>query len=263
MTRVERLENLFKLVELNKTKSLLKIWYEIFEVTTIYEVYARLESVQNEIDELEKEIKELKLYNNPHFQTIISSLNTIIQFPSLNSTINNQSFMQDPQKNSILQTFDMLKTFIDNKHIQVESEEDIPNSEFEKFKINIQKIILEIENSNISDDDKKIFLSIFHDINKGLSLYKINGLNALIEVLRNNICKLQILENHKSQKYTQLAKKYFATIWSWSKKYMKKKVQNILESETTKLLENMDKHISEWNNDNDNDDLDDSTSKGK
>ena len=102
------------------------------------------------------------------------------------------------------------------------------------------------------------FLSSLKNIKNWLlisSLGKINGLNALIDVLKNNICKIQILINVKDEEYSkgnQFLKESFATVWSWSKKYLKKKATNILESNTAELLENFDKKVSEWNKNSEN-----------
>jgi len=248
MTRAERLHYLLEEINNNKSKSLLNIWMELFDVSNIFEVYDRLIYVKKEIDLFDVEIKLLGLDNNEQFKNIISILNTIVEYPSLNSSISNYDFIQSPKIELTFSTFNMFKTFEEAKHISPEKEEDIPHDEFILFKKNIDNIIDEIETSNMLESDKLIFLSIFHDLNKGMSLYKINGLNAFIEVLKDNFCKIKMISNiddsnEKNVKFKTLTKKIIGKIWVWTITYMKKRTIGLIDSNVAKYL---DDKASEW-----------------
>jgi hypothetical protein len=246
MTRAERLHNLLEEINIKKAHNLLKIWSEIFDTSNIFEIYDRLIYVKKEIDAFDEELQLLNL-DNEQFKTTIYALNTIIKSSSLASSMSNYDFFRSPKLELIFSTFDTLKLFEQRNYISLEKEEDIPTDEFISFKRNIDNIINEIEKSNMLKADKLIFLSIFHDLSKGFSLYKINGLDAFVEVLRNNFCKIKMIseleDNVDSIKLKTLMKKTVGQIWVWTVKYTKKKTLGLLESKFTKVL---DENLSEW-----------------
>ncbi len=263
MTRAERLHNLLKDIKKNEAKSLMNIWQEMFEVSDIFEIYERLIYVKKEIDYFESEIAELNLSNTTQLKDIVKILNFIVKFPALNASINNQAIMQDNTINIVFSSFDFYQSISEAQHIDLEIEENIPEKEFNIFKDSIDNIIEEINSSNISDNDKNIFLSIFKDINKAISLYKINGLNAFMEAIRNNLCKIQMLsendkEDSNSERFKILTKRTIAKIYIWSKSYIKKKAVNSIELNAIKFL---DDKVSKWaelpvSSDNDIEDAD-------
>ena len=248
MTRPERLHYLLEEINNKKSNSLLTIWTELLDTSNIFEIYDRLIYVKKEIDLLELEMEVLGLGDSEQFKKIIATLNTIIEYPSLNASIASSHHMQSSTINLTFAAFDMLKTFERANHIILEQEEDIPDDEFILFRQNINNIIDEVERSYMLEFDKLIFLSIFHDINKGFSLYKINGLDAFIEVLRNNFCKIKMIsdleeDTPESIKFKNLMKKTVGKIWIWTQTYTKKKVIGLLES---KLKKSLDESFSEW-----------------
>jgi len=256
MTRAERLRYLLEEINNKKTKPLLNVWIELFEVSNIFEVYDRLLYVKKEIDAFDIEIKLLKFDNNEDFKNIIITLNSIVGFASLSSPLSNQNFLETIRMGKIFSAFNMFQTMEQANHIFPEKEEDIPIDEFISFKENIEKIISEIEASNILEADKLIFLSIFHDLNKGISLYKINGLNAFYEVLRDNICKIKMIsdideKNEENNKFKLLTKKMINKVWIWSITYANKKTQGLLDSKITKYLDEWAGEESPNNNSND------------
>ena len=248
MTRAERLHSLLKDIKSKEAKSLINTWREIFEVSNIFEIYERLIYVKKEIDYFESEIKKLNLNNNQQFKDIITTLNLIVAFPTLNASINNQTVMKNETINIVFASFSIYQSISEAQHIDLEIEENIPEEEFNSFKENIDNIIKEINNSDISKHDKNIFLSIFNDINKAISLYKINGLNAFMEVIRNNVCKITMVsdndrEDSHTKKFTTITKSTISKIYNWSKLYIKKKAINSIELQAIKFL---DDKISKW-----------------
>ena len=247
MTRAKRLDNLLKEIKSKETKALLIIWQEIFEVSSIFEVYEHLIYVKKEIDAFELEIKQFNMADNTQFKNIISTLDTIVNFPSLNTSIQNQAVMKNEVIDIVFASFEIYQTLVQAQHLLAEIEDDIPTDEFESFKENLETIITDIESSDIIDDDKSIFLSIFYDLNKAMSLYQVNGINAFNEVIRNNLCKIQMIdsleENEDLNKYKTFTKKAIGTIWIWSITYVKKKVISTIESKAYKFLED---NASEW-----------------
>jgi len=265
MTRAERLSNLLREVKKRETKTLIEIWKEIFDVSTVFEVYECLVEVKKEIDAFELEIKELNLESDTQFKGIVKTLNFIVDFPSLNASVKNNAIMRNENINIVFASFDIYQSFIEAKHVILETEENIPDDELESFKDNIESTIEEIEASDIPDSDKKIFLSIFHDLNKGISLYKVSGLNGFVEVVRNNICKIKMIsdldeENNDNDKFKILTKKAIGKIWIWATAYIKKKAIKTIES---KVIQYLDENASKWaglpmpDNNDDPDDIED------
>ncbi len=262
MTRAERLSNLLREVKKRETKTLLETWKEIFGISTVSEVYECLVDIKKEIDAFELEIKELNLESNVQFKTIIRTLNIIVEFPALNTSVKGQVVMRDESINIVFASFGIYESLIQAQHITLEIEEDIPSDELKSFKENIESTIKEIEASDIPDSDKKIFLSIFYDLNKAVSLYKVSGLNGFVEVVRNNICKIKMIsdsddENNDNKKLKILTKKAIGQIWIWTTTYIKKKAIKTLES---KVIQYLDENASKWAElptPDSNDDLDD------
>ncbi len=248
MTRSNRLYELLKTVKTKENESLFKIWKDIFDVNSIIEIYERLIFLKKEIVLFEKEIELLNLNNNSQFNNIIKTLNLIVDFPSLNSRIDNQSLLKNEQINITFASFEIFNSFAEEKHIRLDFEDVINENEFDEFKSTIKKILKDISEAEISEIDRDIFLSIFQDISKAISLYQINGLNAFIEVIRNNLCKIRMIneienDNEKFNIYKKLTKKIVGTIWVWTIKYMKSRVINVIES---KAFEFLDEKASEW-----------------
>ena len=248
MTRAKRLDNLLKDIKSKETKSLLTIWKEIFEVSNIFEVYEHLIYVKQEIDAFELEIKQFNMADNTQFKNIISTLNTIVNFPSLNAPIQNQAIMKNEVINIVFASFEIYQTLVQAQHLLAEIEDDIPTDEFESFKKNIETIIKDVESSDIVDSDKSIFLSIFYDLNKAVALYQVNGINAFTEVIRNNLCKINMIniteeDNSDIDKYKNFTKKAIGIVWIWGIKYVKKRVIGAIESKAFQFL---DENASEW-----------------
>ena len=247
MTRAKRLLNLLQTVKEKESKQLLSIWKEIFEVTDIFEVYSRLIYVKKEIEEFESELIELNISENQQFKDTLQTLNLIVGFPSLNSRIDNQQSMKNENINIVFGSFSIYQSILEAQHIQMDLEKDIDKDEFEEFKKGILNVIKEIEKSDMEDSDKEIFLSIFHDLNKGISLYKINGINSFVEVIKNNFCKIQMIVNSepssKTDKFKQLTKYYISKSYIWTKSVIKKKIINSIEYKGMKMI---DESITGW-----------------
>lgn len=228
MTRAERLHNLLKEIKNREKQPLITIWKEIFEVSDIFEIYENLVYVKKEIDAFELEIKKLNLNNNQQFKNIINALNTIVQFPALNSNIDNQAIMKNEYINILFASFDMFNSFAKAQHVRLENEENVPEDKFENFRESIKQAIDEIEASDIPINDKSIFLSIFHDLNKATSLYKINGLKSFMEVIHNNICKIRMIDESIGKdssgsynNFKTLVDKAIKEVWFWVNLYSK------------------------------------------
>jgi len=183
MTRADRLHDLLKILKDKEQEALLKVWKDIFEVSNIIEVYERLVYVKKEIDLFELDIKTLNLERNPQFQDIIKSLNYIINFPSINANLQNQAFMKNENINILFASFDMFRSFSEAQHIELIVEDDIPTDEFDEFKNMLRQTIEDLHNSDLASSERVIFLSIFNDIEKALSLYQINGINAFMDAI--------------------------------------------------------------------------------
>jgi DNA-binding transcriptional regulator YhcF (GntR family) len=237
MTRASRLLDLLKEIKSRETKTLLLTWQEIFEVTSIIEVYERLLLVKKEIDSFEDELKQLKLDSNPDNQNILKTLNFILNFPSLNGSINNQILIKNENIEKVYVSLNLIQTMIDAGYFKLENEENIPSDKFEAFKETIRESINEIEESDIPNEDKIMFLSIFYELNKGISLYKINGISGFMDILSNNICKIymleKIIEKDKTKNYTKFKNsinKAVNEVWFWIEIYKKLDKTNLLVS---------------------------------
>lgn len=197
MTRSKRLYQLLKTIKAAEEKKFSEIWMEEFEISRTTDIYEILYHTQKEIDSFALELQTVKMDKSPPFQKIIQTLNSVINFPSINASIANQAFIKDEQINIVFNTFEIYEHMIEAEHLLNVIEEDIPEDEFEVFKELLDSMIEELKLSEIEESDKELFLSIFNDIRKAFSLYRINGLESFIEAIRNNFCKIQMIDDSK------------------------------------------------------------------
>lgn len=254
MTRALRLLNLLKEIKSREAKTLMITWQEIFEVSIPIEVYERLILVKKEIDSFEDELKQLKLDSNPDNQNILTTLNFILNFPALNGSISGQHLIKNENIEKVYVSLNLIQTMIDAGYFKLEDEESIPDDRFEAFKESIKESISEIEESDIPNEDKIMFLSIFYELNKGISLYKINGISGFMDILSNNICKIymleKIIEKDKTGNYTKFKNginKAVSEVWFWIEIYKKIDKTNLLVSNTYTYIK---ERVSEISKDN-------------
>ncbi len=261
MTSVSRLKSLLEDLENRSDKKVLNTWYEIFSITTIFEVYDHLSHVGKEIDSLEEELIKNKLIDNPDYKNIISSFNGIVQHIHMTQTISQISFMNKENIMKLKISLNSLETLNNAGHLRFKFESDVKEEEFDNFKNSINETIEKIENSDMPDEDKKIFLSIFYDFNKAISLYKINGLNSFWEVIENNICKIKLIDeienSQENGNYNELKRVLINSlneVWYWIQIYQKadqtlkvsSKIYGYIKSKVSELTDNIeDVEISE------------------
>ena len=228
MTSVTRLHNLFKELEVRKEEEVLKSWKNIFNTSNIFEVYNYLSSVNKELELLEHELTEKKLINNTQFKNIINTINMVINHPHLTQRISQIPVMIPDNIVKVNIAFESLQTFIDAQLLELKFEKEVEEDKFDNFKNIINETIEKIENSDMSDEDKKIFLSVFYDFNKAISLYKIKGLDAFWEVIQNDICKIKIInkfedeqENGTYNKLKTVLLNSLNEVWFWIQIYQK------------------------------------------
>lgn len=261
MTSVTRLKNLLDELVSNNSNKVLDAWLNILEVSTIFEVYEHLQNIDKEIDLLEEELTRNKLIDNPDYKNIINSFNGIIRHMHMTQTINQISFMNQDNIMRLNISLNSLETFNSAGHLKFKFENEVEEEKFEDLKKSINETIEKIENSNMPEEDKKIFLSIFYDFNKAISLYKINGLDSFWEVIQNNICKLKFIDevenNSENSIYFELKDvltKSINEVWYWIQIYQKidqtakiaSKAYGFIKNKITELSENIeDTEISE------------------
>lgn len=256
MTTVTRLQILLKELQSRQDKKVLQTWQEIFEVSTIFEIYEHLFNVSKEIDLLEQELTKNELIDNPDYKNIVNSFNGIVNHIHMTQTIKQISYMNPENIMKLNISLGTLITMNDKSHLKFKFENEVDEEKFNNFKNSINDTIEEIENSDMPDEDKKIFLSIFYDFNKAISLYRINGLDAFWDVIQNNICKIKMIGefDDKENKYDNLKSitlKSLNEIWFWIQIYQKtdaslrlgKKAYGYLKDNVLKLTENIDDEI--------------------
>lgn len=256
MTSVTRLYNLFKELESRKEEQVLIAWKYIFNTTDIFEVYNYLSNVNKELQLLENELIEKKLIDNNQFKNIIYTINTIINHPFLTQQISQISVMNPNNIKKVNDGFKALQTFIDAQILKLKFEEEVDVEKFDKFKKMLNETIDDIENSNLDDEEKTIFLSIFYDFNKAISLYKINGLDAFLEVIRNDLCKIKMVDELKNvddnteyDKFKILITKSISEVWFWIQIYQKVDNTVTLGSKVYGYLKNKISEITKNNKD--------------
>lgn len=247
MRRVDRIHELFLKLNENKEKSFYVFWKTYFDVENTIEIFKKLVYLEKEVRLFELELKSLRLDQNQEFIKTINTLNSIILNRSLDVNIINQSYMQENNFNLLLASLSMFKTFADANHIESIIEDDIPEKELSEFKKYVEDLIKSLNDSNIDEADKKIFLELYNNFVEALSLYKINGLEAFEEAIRKNICKMQLIQDSinddKYEFYKNGAKKITGIVFSWSIKYIRKKVLGIIDNKIVKYIE---EHVDEW-----------------
>lgn len=254
MTSVTRLKNLLDLLNENEKIKILDAWQNIFNIPDIFQVYVHLSQVKVEIELLEKELIESKLINNDDYKNIITSFTGIISHPYLSQTVNQIPLMNKDNTTRLSISLNSLETFNTAGYIKFKYEEEVESDKFDNFKNSILETIEKIEASDMPLEDKKIFLSIFYDFNKAISLYKINGLDAFWEVVQNNICKIKMIDDTFSDndnKYKEIKGvllKSLDEVWFWIQMYQKvdstlkiaSKAYGYLKNKVTELTENID-----------------------
>lgn len=255
MTSVSRLKSLLEDLENRSDKKVLNTWYEIFSITTIFEVYDHLRYLGKEINSLEEELIKNKLIDNPDYKNIISSFNGIVQHIHMTQTISQISFMNKENIMKLKISLNSLETLNNAGHLKFKFESDVKEEEFDNFKNSVNETIEKIENSDMPDEDKKIFLSIFYDFNKAISLYKINGLDSFWEVIENNICKIKLIdeiedgqENSNYNELKTILLKSLNEVWYWIQVYQKidqtlkigSKVYGYIKDKVSELIEDVE-----------------------
>ncbi len=196
MTRVTRLRKLFEELKKYEKLVLIEAWKKIFDVEDTIDVYERLIEVKKEIISFENDLTKLQLSNSEQFKRGISVLKSIINHTNFQTTVSSFGFMKPDQYNRTKDSFEMIEAVVNTGHILLESEDTVPKDKFTNFIYSIKKTIEEIEASAMNAEDKEIFLSIFYDFNKAISLYKICGLNAFLNTIQNNICKMILIDKN-------------------------------------------------------------------
>lgn len=195
MTSVTRLHNLFKELESRKEEQVLIVWKNIFETADMFEVYNYLSKVNQEILLLKNELTERKLIVDRQYENIINTLNTIINHPHLTQKVSQITVMNPDNIVKVNMSFESLQTFINADILKLKYEEEVAEDKFDSFKDMINETIEAVENSNLENEEKAVFLSILYDFNKAISLYKVNGLDAFIEVIKNDLCKIKMIDD--------------------------------------------------------------------
>jgi len=257
MTSITRLTYILNSLENKKETQILNAWKTIFEVSTLFEVYEHLQSIGKEVNILEKELIQNKLIDNDDYKNIISSFHGIINYMHMTQKVNQIILMSPENVMKLNMSLNSLKTIVDTGHFSFKFEDEVDEDKFNNFKNSINETIEEIENSDMPDEDKKIFLSIFYDFNKAISLYKINGLDSFMEVIENNICKIKMIDelankgNKSYNKYKDIILKSLNEVWFWIKIYQKvdqtlklgTKIYGYLKDKVTELVENQEDEI--------------------
>ncbi len=226
MTTVTRLKLLLEELEKRRDKQILMVWKEIFGLSTIFEVYGHLFNVAKEINLLEQEFIQNNLINNADFKNIIDSFKGIVNYTHITQRLEQISYMNPTNIIKLNVSLNSLETMNNERYLRFKYEDEVDEEEFNNFKSSIKETIEKIENSNMPDEEKRIFLSIFYDLNKAISLYKINGLDAFLEVIQNNLCKIMIINEFKDKEskydgFKNILLKSLQEVWFWIKMYQK------------------------------------------
>jgi len=214
MNSASRLETIFtKLKDTKDTKkhnhnntqiviSLLESWLIIFESNTIFDVYENLSNLNDEIDRFEKEVTQVHMIEPTKKAIII--LRKITAYPSLSvgvSTI--KSLLTDKDLHSL----SFINTLLESDALMEEhsySEEQIDLNEFIDM---LRSLVKEVNDSDMNNDDKAIFISFLSDLQKGSKLYNIHGIDALVKSLQENLCKYKLIKESLPSKYENFKEK--------------------------------------------------------
>ena len=177
---------------------------EIFSCDDVFCVYECLNSVNDECKKLEAQSIKLNV-NKPSkeaigtLKDISSPINVAVTVDSVHKKLND----------TVLHSLDFIASMMEaepdeedqdkmysNKSIYCE--DDIDLSEFSS---SIEQLIDDILSSELDDSTKNIFVEFLYDLKKGVKLYSINGIEALLGAVEKNICKYKLIENSIPSKY--------------------------------------------------------------
>lgn len=204
-------------VENNTTKNIL--YYDtlkdIFECDDVFCVYECLNSVNKECKKLEKQTVKLNVYDPSKeainiLKDISSPLNVAIPVDNVHKKLSP----------SVLHSLYFISSIMEaepdegDKEIMYSNkaiycEDDIDLSEFSS---SIEQLIDTIMSSELDDNTKKIFIEFLYDLKKGVKLYSINGIEALLDAVAKNICKYKLIEASIPSKYDDFKKRVSALI---------------------------------------------------
>ncbi|MCT7619155.1 hypothetical protein [Aliarcobacter butzleri] len=246
MRRAERIHNLFLELEKHKEYKLITFWEIYFNTKNRMYIYKYLSNLYNEIYLLKNDMKEIKLEENNQFKTTLSFLITLLEYSDFTKEIKLIGLMNNIS--SIKSFFEIVTTIYQLNNLV--DEDEISLVDLDNFKNMLEEEIENLKKSDLSIEDKYFFLSLFEDFDEAIALYKISGLDAFNNSIKKNLCKLKIIdegikENDKFQPYIKASKKILGITFTWIMQYSKKKINNVLEHNVTKFIE---EKAEEWKN---------------
>lgn len=134
MTTVTRLKLLLEELQKRQDKQVLITWQEIFDVSTIFEVYEHLLNVIKEIDFLKQELIQNKLIGNDDYENIINSFTGIVEYIYMTKIIKNISYMSSQNIMKLNISLDSLETMNNVGHLKFKFEDKVDKEKFDNFK---------------------------------------------------------------------------------------------------------------------------------
>jgi len=202
LTKVKKAQKTSKDGDRNTNVTILMTWKNIFECESIFDVCNHLQHTYNEVLRLEKE--SLSLNMNEPMQPHIKTLKWLFTLSNLDVTIDSiQNRLTKEDTNSL----NFLDKMLESEILKDEHSYNENTIDLTEFINTIDSLLSDIQTSNISNTDKSIFISFLSDLEKGTRLYPINGVDALITALQDNICKYNLISSSLSEKYSGLKKK--------------------------------------------------------